>query len=324
MRVLAWFGTLAVFSTGCAWLISFDGLSDGTSSSSPILPDGGPEDAPDAPEPGVTTVRSSQQTLRGIAVGGDYLYWVEGTPPAVPGGTGGWGVYRAPRSDAAGTVKPIYVGADIYDVATNATHVFWTDGGNVQRWNPSSDVIEPMYFPAGASPRFLSVDGLGRVFVVIGDSAIATGPCATTATCLDTGPVAGMPGIVAFSSLMGVSGIALGAGRVFWGQSAPAGVTSGDPVSRNTQPVDFERPAPKPVSGVAMDGVEVFWMAGDHSILAAPAVGLSGTGPRLVCDDAENLGIDGGFGQYADLAVDQEWVYFSEPSVGLIRRCKKS
>ena len=120
---------------------------------------------------------------------------------------------------------------------------------------------------------------------------------------------------------VGATGVALVDDLLFWGHDAPIGVLRANRATldaASTVELDDQMPA-EAVSGVATDDVKVYWIAGDRVILSASATGAPAA-PKPVCDD---LGDDAGFGANADVAVDDEWIYFTRPSAGLIQKCKK-
>jgi hypothetical protein len=302
-------------------LVSFDGFSDGSNSAqaNPLdaaVEEASPDvvDAPEAPSRGPFVVRTAVGKLRGIAVGGENLYWVEGTPG------GDWGVYRTSTLEDAGAATEVGHGGDVFDVAVNADYAYWSDSGIVERAPLGDSSAAAPYLSAGSSARYLAVDAAGRVFVTA-DSAITAGPCATATTCTSADPVAGTSAFVLFPSVSGVGGIALGAGFLFWGQDAPAAVTRANTATLDAASnIDHQTPAPAPVSAVATDGTKVYWLAGDREILATPVSGEPDP-PSIVYDGA---GADAGFGPDADIAVDDEWVYFTRPSAGLILKYRKN
>ena len=323
MRILASLGACVWLCAGCGLLVSFDGLSDGSANVIPNVPDGGPADgppddavdAPDAAPRGAILVRRLPEghSLRGIAVGLEDIYWVEKTPQE-------WGVYKAAKGDDAGSVAKVTKGIDVYDVAVSGDYVYWSDGASVGRMSlADASVREEHYVSPGATALYLAVDLLGHVYVST-PSGIAVGPCSSADMCRGANPGVGMQTFIPFPFVRG-AGIALEGNHLIWGHDLPVGVTLADKTLLEKAPtseVDHQTP-PEPVSGVATDGKNVYWIAGDRAIVATPTTAPP-DGPQPVCDD---LDADGGFGPHADLAVDVDYIYFTRPSVGLIQKCKK-
>jgi hypothetical protein len=326
MRFLAWIGISIFLSASCGWVVSFNGLADGTTSSPTNLPDGAvdegaPVEAGDAPEVSSLepiVIRKAKATLRGIDVTAEHVYWVEGDMMS-------WGVYRVSKQNDAGPPEQVGNGDDdIFDVAVEGDSVYWSNGSTIKR-APLGDASAPViYLELGAAEaRYIAVNSLGRVYVTTSD-AVYIGPCPSFTRCNGTDPVFGNDIIRQFAGIPGVSGIALGTDLLFWGhEMAPGDLGPGvTRVSTNLDsPVKTEmdrRKVPEHVSAVASDGVEVFWMAGDHAILATPVTGAPDD-PRVVYDDPDH---DAGFGPEADIAVDDDSVYFTRQGL-LLKYPKK-
>jgi hypothetical protein len=211
-------------------------------------------------------------------------------------------------------------GKSVYDVAVSGAYVYWSDGSRIMRAS-SGDASAPAgYTDTGVSLLgYLAVDPVGRVFATTA-YGIAIGPCGAYDKCKSADPVEG----TFYSPLgpEGASGIALAGDLLFWGHEAPVGVARANRSTLEASPraeLDHQTPTAEPVSGVAADDTRVYWIAGDRAILATP-VAVAPDAPERVCAE---LGDDAGFGANADLAVDDDWVYFTRPSLGLIQKCKK-
>jgi hypothetical protein len=334
-------------------LVSFEGFSGGSTSDGssegdsdgagpkdagletapPLEDDGALVDIPagDSAPIGPFTVHRvlETQTLRGIAVTSEHLYWVEGHVAST--GTGSWSVYRVSKQNADGPADEIAQATDAFDVAvSDGAYAYFTGSFGVQRVMLGDASAPSEYFPAGVSLTYLTADAYGRVYAS-GPNLIVMGPCSSPSSCTTTGPVStGSTSIIPFPpnpGVFGASGIAVQSKLLFWGHTDGPGVSRAD-LSISTLPIpikemDFEMPPPpEPVSGVAADESNVYWIAGNHAILATATTGEP-RGPRLVCDGAADLGLDAGFGDNADLAVDSDWIYFTAPAAGLIRKCSK-
>jgi len=356
MRILSWLGVWPLVIAGCHLLAPLDELTGGPieasgpdkAGSRDATPeertDDGPapqdegavgdaplSDGPDGPDGPVgpacspCPVRHVVGTLRGIAVTDEHFYWVEGSVATT--GLGSWTAYRVskPNADEAGAAEEIAQGTDLFDVAVSNGYAFFTDGPRVGRKALGDASAPAQYFSVGVGVTYLTVDTFGRAFAS-GPNLIAMGPCSPPTPCPTTGPAStGASSIILKQGdgAIGVSGVALHSNLLFWSHADGPGVNRAEVSTLPLAPreMDFEVP-PEPVSGVAADETDVYWIAGNHLILATPITGAP-MSPRKVCDDANEIDADAGFGSNADIAVDVDWVYFTEPNAGRIRKCSK-
>jgi hypothetical protein len=259
---------------------------------------------------GPLIVANADGVLRGIAVFGSDVYWVQT-------GTSAAGIVGAPKE--GGTPVFFLATPNAFDVAVDADYVYWSNGtGNeVFRRSIASDASsgESLY-PGAGQTRYLAVGNGGRVYATGGNS-VAAGPR----------PDAG-GGIALYNLQLGAAGIAVSGPDLYW--SLDAGIVKGDITGQMQPPVAIYDGASGEVAGIATDGQDVYWIASDGAVRAkslgpTPAM-------REVCRARTELGDagadarpDGAGGEFAsaDVAVDDQWVYFTEPAIRQISKCLK-
>ena len=252
--------------------------------------------------------------VRGIAVYGDEIYWVQ---TAIPAGI-------AHASKLGGMPVLFENTSNAFDVAVDGDYVYWSTG----QGNPGNEVYrKPInmdgssgasYFTGPGATLYLVVGTAGRVFVT-GNDTVAFGPKPDAGTS-----------IALYLTQPGVAGIAIHNDNIFW--SRDTGIVFG---SEKGQVEDAADPVylgmPGEVAGIATDGQEVYWIGSDGAVRAISLRDSTPT-PREVCrahistGDAESdvrLDGDGGASAMADVAVDEQWVYFAEPALRQISKCRK-
>jgi len=279
---------------------------------------GGPiEDAPildgDGNEKGPFPVVRVSGVLRGIAEHGTEIYWVQTGFAA--------GIARAPKHGMGppGTVENT---SNAFDVAVDDDYVYWSNDRNevYRKSIQAGGSSGTFYFSGATTTLYLAAGTAGRIYVT-GANYVAVGPM----------PDAGV-GISALHYLNqpGAAGIAMFGADLFW--SITAGIVHGTDEGQVEEPEVqiYAADAPGEVAGIATDGQEIFWIRSDGVVRSILRFGP--TTSREVCrasaetgdaePDARPRG-DGGASTFADIAVDDQWVYFTEPAIQQITKCRK-
>jgi hypothetical protein len=254
------------------------------------MPDSSPDVLPDVPPPkGPFPVRTTAALLGGISVLGADIYWVETGP------TGG--VFRAAK-EGSGPITTIYrtnaIDLSAFDVAADSNYVYWSNGsGNkVFRKGAVPGSAQQDYYPGAGATRYLAVGDQGHVYVTE-PASVAYGP----------------PSMLFFGGQMGASGIAVYGTDVYWGytglgggiRQAAAGGTSFNEILTGES---------SGVAGVATDGQDIYWITEKGDVRSSPT-GPMARVPRFVCSAPAQ--VDAASWGGADVAVDDTWVYFTEP-----------
>jgi hypothetical protein len=290
--------------------------ADGTSSDGGF-DGGGAEDAPildgDGPADGggqvPTVIARPRGVPRGIAEHGDHVYWVQTEMNA--------GIARL--SKLGGMTEFFDTTANAVDVAIDAEYVYWSTRRNeVFRKAILDDTARGEFYFSGANETlFLAASTGGRIYVT-GANNVVVGPRPDAAI-----------GDGHYFMQTGAAGIAVHEALVFW--SRDTGIMRG---TEKGQAADGAEPfyvaMPGEVEGIATDGEEMFWISPGGVVRAILLRGAAAT-PREVCrsildgdakSDAQPDG-DGGTAIIADIAVDDEWAYFTEPALRQVSKCRK-
>jgi hypothetical protein len=297
--------------------IAYGGAIDAAQDDSAPAPDASdaataaPEGSPFAPGPdasgnGPVVLYSNLSTPIGITVYGGDVCWVGGSPS---------GLYCAPitggppasvrRLDTPDDAPFLY---DAFDLALDATYVYWSNGSHnqvVRKQLPNGTAGE--YFTGPGRVSFLTLDGTGDVYATDFDpSRIGA------AGFVVQGPVGGGPtSTVCYGAQPTPSGVATFDGMVFWG-NASADVLRSGPYAGNVPP--WEVSTPGPVSGVAIDSHgTVYLIANEQQILRLQ---------RAATQTEAVFTAPGPFGM-GDIAVDEQWIYWTEPALGTVMRLAK-
>jgi hypothetical protein len=263
---------------------------------------------PDASEPttdagGASLLASHQSQPTGIAVNSGYVYWVN---------AGSNSIYRVETS--GGTPTRVDTPSDAvsgpFDVAVNGTTLYWTERANalIASRPLAGGVRTNLPTPQGAAAlAFLALDG---DTVYVSDYILATTVQGYLydVTATDAGVFSVQPNTV--------SGVSVFAGTVLFAQATYGAILEATPPSSTSQYVGYsasDSGIPQPIAGIACDGQSVFFLQGQQSL---QSVSLSGGSRKLIVE----LGSDVGVG---DVAVDGEYVYWTEPSLGNLRRTAK-
>lgn len=258
-----------------------------------------------------TVVVRTGDALRGIAEHGDEIFWVQGS-----------GIVRAPKAPDAGQLTFVDTVGNAFDVAVDNDYVYWSTGsgplGNEVYRKPlgSTTPAGPAFFPGAGETLYLAVGNAGRVYVT-GAKAITVAP-----------RVDGGFSEAIYREQSGAAGIATDGRYLVW--SLDSGIVRGGLAGPPPEPGSVYPGMPGEVAGIGMDGEEVFWIGGDGVVRASPILSPLPPTPREVCRrvefaDAEvDARPDGASAAtFADVAVDDQWVYFTEPALRRISKCSK-
>jgi hypothetical protein len=285
-----------------------DGGDDGGGAEdAPILDGDGHDDGK-----GPFVIARPRGIPRGIAEHGENVYWVQTELTA--------GIARAPKHGAG---MPAFVDSmsNAFDVAVDSEYVYWSTGrsGEVYRKSILADAASrgDFYFVGATETLFLAAATGGRIYVT-GFNTVGVGPR----------PDAGY-GDGIYTMEPGAAGIAIFGAAVFWSRNT--GIVRG---TETGQPRDaatiYAAATPGEVGGIATDGTEVYWTA-PGGVIRALLLDDPAAVPREVCrsimdGDAESDARperDGGTAMIADIAVDDEWAYFTEPALRQVSKCRK-
>jgi hypothetical protein len=255
-----------------------------------------------------TRVAPAGGRVRGIAVHGGDVYWVQGDAST--------GIVRASK-DGLGQPSFFHATFAAFDVAVDDSFVYWSTGSGNQVFRkaigaPASPA--EVLFSGAAETLYLTVGASGRVYVT-GNNTVAVGPR------IDAGF-----GDVHYLFQPGAAGIALSDNDLFW--SVIDGIVRGDVTGQPPRPV--YNGAPGEVSGVATDGQEIYWITSEGTVRAMSLTHPIPV-PRDLCRariEATDAEVDaradsGGKGANFDIAVDDQWVYFAESAPHQISKCPK-
>jgi hypothetical protein len=244
-------------------------------------------------------------SIRGIAVFGPDLYWVEGGL--------GRGIFRMRKDGDAGTTSPIFYTTNAYDVAVDAKSIYWTEGSpSYQAWQMpitgGVNTTPTSYFSHNSSfPGYIAIDDSAILYV----TTIDTGRILSGSAGSSANPYVAQSGIagIAFYSVADA-----GVHDLLWGYGA--GIRYGPPGGSGPGAKDLYTGSSDPVQGVATDGQEVFWISNEQAIKRGD-LATAATPRDVGCSPPRDLG------HYADIAVDDRWVYFTWPSKNQIYKCLK-
>jgi hypothetical protein len=335
-QTLSWL-CASILVVGCRYVVSFDGFSGGqsgpaagdggsgggmgglggsnsvggeggstggTSGGTKPDDDGSPGDAPpDTPPTGVTLVYSAPQgaSIRGITVFGPNLYWAEGGP--------GRGLFKMPKDGSTTDPTPLH-NVDTYDVAVDANFIYWADADLYMYRIPISGGINTPptrgFAHNAPLPRYIIVDDSGTIYVTTGTGDILSGNLTSSAR-----PYSGQMGVAGIDFYTNVDA---GTRKLIWGHAS--GIKEGPPggLMMPMDVKDLYTGLVVPVQGVATDGERMYWISNNDSIRKGEQ-GRASAGPW--CVTSQDLG------PYADITVDEAWVYFTWPSKNQIYKCPK-
>jgi hypothetical protein len=243
-------------------------------------------------------------TLLGITVFGSDIYWVEQGP--------GRGLFRMPKQPDAGAPVPLNRTQTAYDIAVDGSYIYWLDGLNVLKIPITGGPSTPpttVFSHNSTSPRYLAVDDQGTVYVTAADSILSGGGGSSAVPYLQQVDIAG----IAF-----YADVDAGARRLRWGyhNGIKEGPSQGSVTPSDVQDLWTGLPG-TPVQGVATDGEFVYWISNNQAVRKGEPARASAFAWCLTLTPPEELGAD------ADIAVDDEWVYFTWPNKKSIYKCSK-
>jgi hypothetical protein len=278
--------------------------------------DGGHIDTPildgDGGSLGPIVIARVRGVPRGIAEYGAYVYWVQTEFNT--------GIARILKDGTTSMSEFVDMTANAFDVGVDDEYLYWSTGTNGEVYRKS--IVQggssgAFYFSGAAGAFYLAMGPGGRIYLT-GLNVVAVGPR----------PDAGISDAL-YAMQAGAAGIAMYGDQLFW--STDMGIVRG---SERGQGADPSRPVysgmPGEVSGIATDGQDVYWIGSDGAVRAISRV--PNAMAREVCrastetSDAESDARpdgDGGNPTRADVAVDEQWVYFTEPAVQQISKCRK-
>ena len=300
---------------GCRLLVSFDGFVGGNAGGAPTGSGGEAgnaeiADATAAERDAPSDVGLDPRWLgttgipHGVAVYGDFVYWVE-TFPA--------GLLRAPKLGAANGIHveeatPLL---DPFDVVLDDTYLYWTDGDSLAaRLAPGASSDAGPWQPIRVDhAKFLTIAN-GTVYVTsqVDQGAIASMSTSTRRTM--------MP----FPDQRSPSGIAIIGEDLYWGHGGGNADGPGIAYAKGmSAPSPFLSPQEAAsgdiVDGVAADVRFVYWIKNQRCIMRTDIETRMTT---LLYRAATILG------EGADLAVDENDIYFTSATDHAIERLSKS
>jgi hypothetical protein len=243
---------------------------------------------------------------RGVALANGNVCWVGDLNPrglfcAAPDGSSAMPIHVDVQSDASFLL-------DAFDLWFDATNVYWTNGGHNQVVvRPQSGGQPQEYFSGGGRVSFLAPGDGATLWATDFPDPSDSNPMSSGEVIV--GPSAGGTSSNAiYTGEAGAAGVAMYNGNVYWG--TPNGIAFG-PLAGNATIYRIDSPE-KPAAGLAVDahGV-VYFLAGGQSLYR---YNTGDTTPTRVYQEMQGM-----FGA-GDVALDDSYVYFSEPDLGCIVR----
>jgi hypothetical protein len=240
---------------------------------------------------------------RGIALANGNVCWVGDLNPR--------GLLCA-AADGSGTPTHIDTPSDAsflldaFDLLFDATNVYWSNGGHNQVVvRPQSGGQPQEYFSGGGRVSFLAPGDSATIWATDFPDPSDTNPASSGEVIV--GPSGGGTSSNAiYTGQAMAAGVAMYSGNVYWG--TPNGIAFGS-VAGNAMIYRISSPA---VAGLAVDSAGVvYFLAGGQSLYRYVT---GATTPILVYTEPQ-----GAFGA-GDVALDDSYVYFSEPDLGCIVR----
>jgi len=238
-------------------------------------------------------------TIGGITVDATYLYWAEG----------GRGIFRMLKAGLQNDAVFMHrASLEAFDVAVDDTYLYWADRDYFVWAMPrDGDVTSTptQWFSHNVmAPRYIAVDNKQVVYVTIGPGDIVSGS-----------PTASFH---PFSSQTGIAGIgflgATDAGQriILWGHAS--GIRQGQSTGGKFD--DLFAGGTDPVAGIATDGVDMVWISNNDMIKKGQPASAS-QGDTGCISPPQDLGPN------ADIALDDQWIYFTWPNKNEIDKCPR-
>lgn len=305
---------LAALGWGCALLTDFSGIDDGTRAvdsdasgerDAGPLGDSAPGASPDASRLADTCNDAGQCAAvltqgrgrpLGIAVAGDFVYWVE---------TDTASLWRADRQtgEASRIDQPADAVEDPFDIAVDGPTLYWTErrpariGSRPLAGGPRVDLAA-----TGATALAFLAVAKGTAFASDFVASKPTTGHVYTATKVSGGLWVDQPSVVA--------GVGVQFDLVTWTQAPTGALLQSPTASASAVYVGYPVGA---TSGLGFDGRHAFVVEDERKLVRVDTT----DGARVeVFDFAANIG-DG------DVAVDAQYVYVTEPARGIIERVKR-
>jgi hypothetical protein len=326
MRIFLGLGAVSLVAVGCLLANPVSRLegsplegqsgASGGGSTSAGSGGAGPSDA-EAAEADVGTVSTRPLPMlfrvsnggipRGIALSDTGVYWAEVKPV---------GILYAPKnapSDAAPAVIHVDTNNDhlddVFDVAVDQTSLYWTEYrlGVVHKKPLAGTILDTSYFNGAGHGAYLTLTGDSHVYLTDFNMVIAA-------------IVQGPPSLsVANNQKPPASGIAFCGDSIFWAWGNPSIIATAD--STSMLPTDYYTPSdPGAITGLACDTDNFYWIQDNRSIRWTDRVQREREEPLYTSDSDFATDTDV---NVADLAVDDEWIYFTKPLDRAIYRLAK-
>jgi hypothetical protein len=222
------------------------------------------------------------------------------------------GLFCAPT---AGGGTPVHIDiasdeallANAFDLLFDATNVYWSNGENNQvvvRSQVGGQAQE--YFSGGGRVSFLSFQSPGDSSSIwatdydpsggsLGEVIVGPNPGGTSSSAI-------------YNGQPGAAGVAVYNGtNVYWG--TPSGIAFG-PLTGGANMSTIACASPQPVAGVAVDGEGVVYFLAGSSLYRYE---IGAASAMVVYQETQDPGA-------GDVAVDAQYVYFSEPALNCIIR----
>lgn len=308
---------------GCSLLTNFSGIDDGVrgagdGSDAGVGSEGGPyvtQDGSSVVEGGpqvdaapladdcdagaCVAILAHDRTPLGIAVQGDWVYWVE---------TGAPSLWRADRRTGVASRIDLADDAvhDPFDVAVEDDTLYWTER------EPPRIASRPL--AGGARVNLGSTGATALAFLAVsGGTAFATDFIASKPTSGNVYTATNAAGGLWVNQPSVVAGIAIHFDDVTWNLANSGNLAIlKSPKSSTPDPVYVGYPQGS-TSGLAFDGLYAFVVEDQHELVRIDIT----TGTRTeIFDFGEAIG-------NGDVAVDAQYIYVTEPARGVIARLRR-
>ena len=321
MRIFLGLVAASLYAAGCLLATSLDGLegppqsgasgasgAGGTDIADAEARDGpsdGDGSSPDvfAAGPVLFRDRKNGGSPRGITLSRDGVYWAEAAPNV--------GILYAPK---VGATTPVHLEAqsdlvrDVFDVGVDDVSLYWTEySANVVRSRPLlGGNSAANYFTGAGHAAYLAMADNGHLLLTDYNTTIAAvvyGPT-SIAVANDQKPPA--------------SGIAYCSSVVYWAYGQPSYIATSDPMGNARNNRYYTPPDAVTITGLACDDTNLYWIANNRSIQWIDLVEKLANPPLYTADVAFESGDNVG-----DIAVDADWIYFTEPQTRAISKLAK-
>jgi hypothetical protein len=327
IRILLGLGA-SFLVAGCLLVTSFEGLQGGqetltstdagasdASETTDSAVDGAAEAMPEEAAPPTPILFRDRTNAgagvpRGIALSRDGVYWAETKPV---------GILFAPK---VGNAVPVHVDSnsdaldDVFDVAVDDKYLYWSEymHGTVQYKPLGTPGMASKYFNGAGHAAYLGLvpdpadaSIQGQLYLTDYNTTIAAivqGPASLSVDNSQKPPAAGI------TSCSGV----------YWAWGSPSSIASID-TSPGSQPDDHFYDPPNAVddagldagigptiTGLACDGPYLYWIENKRSIQRLNVLTRTAEPPLYTADADFEMG-----NYVGDIAVDDTWIYFTEP-----------